>query len=246
MKISVCLATYNGQKFIKAQLESILKQLSATDEVVISDDSSTDRTVDIVKKLNDGRIRLYENNHFHSPVLNFENALKKASGDIIFLSDQDDVWLDNKVKVTAALLHSHDLVVSDCILIDEDDNILKDSYFEVRSSGPGFIRNIYKNSYLGCCIAFRRHILEKALPFPKTIPMHDMWIGMISELFGQPHFCREKLVKYRRHSNNLSPTLRKNTTSIGNKFKFRLILLYHIISRYIKHKNPMPLFRPNK
>jgi glycosyltransferase involved in cell wall biosynthesis len=246
MKISVCLATYNGQKFIKAQLESILKQLSGGDEVVISDDSSTDGTVGIIKEFNDSRIRLFENNHFRSPVFNFENALKKTTGDIIFLSDQDDIWLDNKVKAIVELLKSYDLVVSDCMLIDEDENILNDSYFELRGSRPGFIHNLYKNSYVGCCIAFKRHILEKALPFPRTIPMHDMWIGMIGELFGQPHFCREKLVKYRQHKNNFSPTLRKNTYLIGKKFRFRLILLYHILSRYIKYKNPVPLFGVNK
>ncbi len=246
MKITVCIATYNGQKYIATQLESILKQLSVNDEVVISDDSSTDRTVDIIKEFNDKRIRLYEHNRFHNPVFNFENALKKTSGDIIFLSDQDDIWLDNKVKVIVKLLHSYDLVVSDCILIDEDESILNDSYFELRGSGSGFIHNLYKNSYLGCCMALKRNILEKALPFPKTIPMHDMWIGMVGQLFGKTYFCKEKLVKYRRHRDNLSPTLRKNTNSIANKFKFRLILLYHIIRKYIKCKNPILLLRSNK
>ncbi|MHC4583721.1 MAG: glycosyltransferase family 2 protein [Planctomycetota bacterium] len=238
MKISVCIATYNGQRYIAAQLESILKQLSVNDEVIISDDSSTDNTIDVIKTFNDKRIKLYENNRFHNPALNFENALKETSGDIIFLSDQDDIWLDNKVKVMAKLLHSYDLVVSDCILIDEDETVLNNSYFKLRRSGPGFIHNIYKNSYLGCCIAFKRHILEKALPFPKAIPMHDMWLGMIVELFGKPYFCREQLVKYRRHSSNLSPTLRRNTYSVGKKFKFRLILLYHTIRRYIKCNSP--------
>jgi len=237
MKISVCIATYNGQKYIATQLESILKQLSVNDEVVISDDSSTDRTVDIIKEFNNKKIRLYEHNRFHNPVFNFENALKKASGDIIFLSDQDDIWMDNKVKVMAKLLNSYDLVVSDCILIDENETVLNDSFFELRGSGPGFIHNIYKNSYLGCCIAFKRHILEKALPFPKAIPMHDIWIGMIGELFGHTYFCREQLVKYRRHGNNISPTSGKNPYSIAKKFKFRLILLYHTIRRYIKCNN---------
>lgn len=246
MKISVCIATYNGQKYIAAQLESILKQLSVNDEVVISDDSSTDRTVDVIKEFNDNRVRLYEHNRSHNPVFNFENALKKTSGDIIFLSDQDDIWLDNKVKVMVKLLHSYDLVVCDCILIDEDETVLNDSFFELRGSGPGFIRNIYKNSYLGCCIAFKRHILEKALPFPKAIPMHDMWLGMIGELFGKTYFCREQLVKYRRHGNNFSPTLGKNTYSVAQKFRFRLIILYYTIRRYIKYNNPILLLRPNK
>lgn len=97
------MTTYNGEKYISVQLDSILKQLSENDEVIISDDSSTDRTVDVIKNFKDKRIKLYEDNHFHSPIFNFENALEKASGDIIFLSDQDDVWLDNKVKIMTGL-----------------------------------------------------------------------------------------------------------------------------------------------
>lgn len=90
--ISVCMPTYNGEKFIRIQLESILSQLGNDDEIVISDDSSTDKTVEITKSFNDSRIHLLENNTFHSPIYNLENALKNAKGDFIFLSDQDDEW----------------------------------------------------------------------------------------------------------------------------------------------------------
>ena len=231
MKISVCMATDNGEKYIYAQLESIIKQLSENDEVVISDDSSTDNTIDIIKNFKDKRIQLYEHNHFYSPIFNFENALKKASGDIIFLSDQDDIWLGNKVTVMTKLLLSYDLVVSDCILIDESGIVLNDSFFELRGSKSGVIHNLIKNSYIGCCMAFNRKILEKALPFPKTMPMHDMWIGMVGQLFGKTYFCEEKLLKYRRHGSNFSYTSQKSNYSIANKIRFRLILLYHIVKR---------------
>ena len=226
------MATCNGEKYICAQLESILRQLSENDEVVISDDSSTDNTIDIIKNCKDKRIQLYEHNHFNSPIFNFENALKKASGDIILLSDQDDIWLDNKVEVMTKLLLSYDLVVSDCILIDEDGTVLNDSFFELRGSKSGVIHNLIKNSYIGCCMAFNRKILEKALPFPDTIPMHDMWIGMVGQLFGKTYFCKEKLVKYRRHGENESPETGKSKFGILRKLSFRSILICQLLKRY--------------
>nr|AIA84980.1 Glycos_transf_2 [uncultured Leptotrichia sp.] len=94
--ISVCMATYNGSSFIKAQLESILFQLNTNDEVVISDDGSSDDTLSIIEAFNDPRIRLIEGPKIHSVAHNFEYAIRHSRGDIIFLSDQDDVWLNNK------------------------------------------------------------------------------------------------------------------------------------------------------
>jgi len=228
------MATYNGEKYICAQLGSILKQLSENDEVVISDDSSTDRTLEVIKSFKDKRIQLYEHNHFLSPTWNFENALKRASGDIIFLSDQDDIWLHNKVEVMAKLLLSYDLVVSDCVVVNEAGEVIADSFFKLRGSKPGLLSNLIKNSFLGCCVAFNRKIMQKALPFPKNIPMHDMWIGMIGELFGKTYFCEEKLVKYRRHDNNASQTLEGSTHSLVKKFQIRTALAYNALKRYIE------------
>jgi glycosyltransferase involved in cell wall biosynthesis len=233
-KISITMATYNGGKYIYAQLESILKQLSESDEVVISDDSSTDNTIEIIKNFKDKRIQLYEHNHFCSPVFNFENALKKASGDIIFLSDQDDIWLDNKVAVITKLLQSYNLVVSDCVLVDESGGVLRDSFFKLRDSGAGIIHNLIKNSYIGCCMAFNREILERALPFPNNIEMHDMWIGIIGEFFGKTYFCKEKLVKYRRHNDNASQTSEKSVNSFMKKIHIRTILIYEVLKRYME------------
>jgi glycosyltransferase involved in cell wall biosynthesis len=127
-KISVCIATYNGEKYIRQQLGSILCQIGESDEIIISDDSSSDRTVEIIKTFDDKRIRLLENNRFHSPAYNFENALEKATGDIIFLSDQADIWLE----VMVGLLQQYDLVVSDCIIINENEDILQESFFKIR------------------------------------------------------------------------------------------------------------------
>ena len=114
MKISVCLASYNGQLFIEQQIKSILAQLSEYDELIVSDDCSTDKTLEIVETLNDKRIKIFSGIRYGSPIRNFENALKHATGDVIFLSDQDDVWLPNKVKIMTSYFHQYDVVVSNC------------------------------------------------------------------------------------------------------------------------------------
>ncbi|MCX9026378.1 MAG: glycosyltransferase family 2 protein [Candidatus Methanoperedens sp.] len=235
-KISVCMATYNGEKYIHLQLGSILDQIGENDEIIISDDSSTDNTVNIIKTFNDKRIKLFENNRFFNPIHNFENALEKAKGDIIFLSDQDDIWLENKVKIMIGLLHQYDLVVSDCIIINENEDILNESFFRIRGSKKGLLNNLLKNSYMGCCMAFNRRILDIALPFPDNIPMHDMWIGMIGELYGKTYFCDQKLIKYRRHENSASPTCGPSPYTIIDKISFRANLLLRIAARLLERR----------
>ena len=228
------MATYNGEKYIRQQLGSILGQIGESDEIIISDDSSSDRTVEIIKTFDDKRIRLLENNRFKSPAYNFENALKKAVGDIIFLSDQDDIWLENKVKIMIGLLQQYELVVSDCIIINENEDILQESFFKIRGSKKGLLNNLIKNSYMGCCMAFNRRILDIALPFPDNLPMHDMWIGMIGELYGKTYLCDQKLIKYRRHEHSASPTCGPSPYTLIDKISFRLNLLLRIIARLLK------------
>lgn len=230
--ISVCIATYNGEKYIVDQLKSILSQELPVDEIVISDDSSTDRTVEIIQSFKDSRIKIFTNNKFRDVVCNFQNALEHATGDYIFLSDQDDVWCLNKTKVLRDCLYNYDLVVSDAFLIDGEGSVIEDSFFKLRNSGTGFSKNFYKNTYIGCCMAFNRKILEKSLPFPPNIPMHDIWLGCIAEISGSTYFCKEKLVYYRRHSTNASPTGEKSCYSLFDKFKLRYRLLCSLAKRY--------------
>jgi glycosyltransferase involved in cell wall biosynthesis len=224
VKISVCMTTYNGEKFIRRQLETILVQLAQNDEVIISDDSSVDRTVDIIKEFKDQRIRLYEHNLFYSPIYNLENALKKSSGEIIVLSDQDDVWMDNKITVVRRELSDVNngikLIVIDGQIVDEHEIVIHDSIFERINSGKGLLKNIYDNTYMGCCMAFSRDLLEVTLPFPKNIPMHDMWLGLLAELFGTVKFIQEKTIKYRRHE-----------ASVTNLHR-RLDVVRQIVRRY--------------
>ena len=103
--ISVCMATYNGEKYIRQQICSIISQIGEGDEVIISDDGSTDSTLDTIRSMADSRIRIVKGPCRRSPTLNFENALSHAQGDYIFLADQDDVWLPGKVSACVQWLN---------------------------------------------------------------------------------------------------------------------------------------------
>ncbi len=226
--ISVVLATYNGQKFIEQQLQSIITQLPLDSEIIISDDKSVDRTIEIIEQFNDTRIKIIENHKRKGTISNFENGLKHASGNIIFLSDQDDVWLPNKVETVKKYLQEYDLVMSDCKIVDENLEVLQDSLFASLQSGKGFFKNLISNTYIGCCIAFKKNLLKLALPFPKNIPMHDIWLGMVAELFFSPQFINDKLVLYRRHELNKSSTSTKSVYALFEKLKFRYNTIRYI------------------
>lgn len=234
MNVSVCIASYNGEKYIKEQINSILSQLKSDDEIIISDDSSTDKTIEIIEDIDDRRIVLLKNQTFHSHVSNFENALKHAKGAYIFLADQDDIWLENKLETMLNLLEHYDLVVSDAIMVDDAMHMLADSFFTFKHSSKGFAKNLYKNTYLGCCMGFNRHILEIALPFPRGINMHDWWIGLIGELYGRVYFSPEKLIKYRRHEDALTPIGKKSNNSFLQKIGFRVAISKGLILRVFK------------
>ncbi|MEZ0485835.1 glycosyltransferase family 2 protein [Fibrella aquatica] len=232
-QISVCMATFNGEKFIQKQVKSILVQLGQEDELIVSDDSSTDNTLAILEKLADKRIKITFNDGRPGPVGNFEQAMKRARGNIIILSDQDDVWLPDKVNTIRYLLQSADLVLSDCRVVDENDGMLYPSFFSHRNSQPGFWYNLYKNSYVGCCMAFRAEILTYALPIPASIHMHDWWIGLLVEAKGKTHFHSKPLINYVRHGSNASPT-GETGYDFPKRLRNRFTLLWYIIKRLIK------------
>lgn len=232
--ISVCIPTFNGQKYIAQQLDSILCQLTESDEIIISDDSSQDRTIEIINNYSDPRINLILNCNFKSPIFNLQNALIHAKGDYIFLADQDDVWLPGKVEAMTQYLQHYNIVVSDCTLIDSDGNVIAESFFVINHSKKGFIHNFIKNSYLGCCIAFRKEMLRYYLPFPDTIAMHDIWIGLLSEIFGKPHFISDKFVLYRRHDANLTFSGKRSQYSLLYRIKYRFVFLYLLFFRAMK------------
>ena len=233
--ISVCIATYNGEIFIREQIDSILRQLSSDDEIIVSDDGSTDGTISIINSIDDKRIRVIEGPRKQSPTSNFECALKASKGDYIFMSDQDDVWKPNKVKICMEWLQRYDCVVSDAEVTDSSLNPLYPSLYAIMQVRQGRIYNtIWKNGYTGCCMAFRRNVLEASLPFPKDIPMHDIWIGNVAAYKYNVMFIPDTLIYFRRHEDTTSCNGKGSKYSIWQQMKFRWSVIKNIANLYIK------------
>lgn len=234
MKVSVCLATYNGSLYIRQQLDSIVRQLQLGDEVIVVDDASVDNTVSIIEGYDDPRIRIITNRANKGVIEAFESALSMATGDFIFLSDQDDVWADNKVSTILDYFKmcNCDVIVSDLYIMDASGKLTSQSFYQYRKvvGGSGILKNIYRNTYIGCAMAFRRRVLAHALPFPRQIPMHDVWIGIIGEIYGRSLFITDKLVYYRRHSSNASSKDRANFIQIT---KWRCHLCLSLLKRVL-------------
>lgn len=233
--ISVCIATYNGQDFIEDQIRSILPQLHDQDEIIISDNNSSDRTIDAITGIADCRIKVIIN---YTPgiVSNFENCLKHASGEVIFLCDQDDVWLTTKVASTQKLLETNDLVLSNGIITNDKLKPTGRTLFDTNPPNLSVIRNIGKNSFTGCCMAFNRKILNLATPFPKDIAMHDWWIGLVALLNAKVHLDHTPQILYRRHLSNYSSTSQASTRPIKAMTKDRLLMLYNLVKLFLGSK----------
>lgn len=238
--ISVCIATYNGARYIADQLGSILTQLSENDEVIISDDGSTDGTLQIIEAFADKRVYVYNHREVvdTSFVLdrsthNFANALSKSRGDIIFLSDQDDIWLPGKVEKMVACLQSVDWVLSDCQIVDQDLRVLYPSIFQLRNTRLGIIPNLWSACYQGCCMAFKRCVLEKAWPFPATKVGHDLWLGLIAQLYFRTMLLPEPLLLYRKHANSVTPAGLDNHNSLAFKLNYRIYIVGSLLKKIV-------------
>jgi glycosyltransferase involved in cell wall biosynthesis len=231
MKVSVCMATYNGERFLKAQMDSILDQLHDDDELIISDDSSTDGIPHILASYEDKRIKVLPSRRFGAPTGNFEYALTHCSNDLIFLADQDDVWYPGKINAMSDALRYADLAVCDCRMTDHELRTIFPSFFALNGSRPGLIKNLLKSSYMGCCMAFRREVLKKALPFPDSIPLHDQWIGLVAERYFRITFVPQVLLDHRRHHDNYSSTGEKSRNSLKKKLEIRFQIAKRLLFR---------------
>lgn len=236
--ISVCITTYNGENYIKEQIDSILPQLGAGDEVIVSDDGSTDRTLDLIRAYRDERIHICANEGAHGYTPNFENALRHAKGDYIFLSDQDDVWMPDKVARCMEMMQTCDFVASNARVVDSVLQQLYPSFFALRHSRHGLLNNVIKFSYLGCCLCFRRCVVEYALPFPRNhrLCTHDNWLTLVALFFFRAKVTDECLILYRRHTNNESGGGIVNSTSLSFKLRYRIYLLVNILKVFVKKR----------
>ncbi len=230
MKISVALAAYKGEKYIGEQIKSILSQLPPDGEIIVSDDKPGGETMQAVIAAADGDCRVkYIEGPGKGVCANFENALRTCSGDIIFLSDQDDVWLPQKINsVMKEFENGADVVLHDAFVTDSALEITEESFFRVHSSKSGFAANLIKNSFVGCCMAFTKDVAEMCLPFPDDLPMHDWWIALLAiKKHKKVVLLPEQLIYWRRHENTV--TGKKN--SLAQQIKWRAKMIFLLIER---------------
>jgi glycosyltransferase involved in cell wall biosynthesis len=211
------MAAYNGADFIGRQIASILDQLALEDELIIVDDASTDETIKIVQSFGDMRIRLHQNIKNLGPTITFDIALSLASGDLVFLSDQDDFWYENKVSTVRRIFESSDLdlIVHDA-RVTMGDYVINKSLFEMSRNSPNLFRNLITSLHTGCCLVLRRSALKRLLPIPcKNGISHDAWIGVLSSCLWQKKlFLKVPLMDYQRHDKNVSTMHRRSIMKI--------------------------------
>jgi glycosyltransferase involved in cell wall biosynthesis len=215
-KVSVAVCTYNGANFIAAQLESILKQSRPPDEVIVSDDGSQDETLSIVRKIaarHPSLVRVVQNSRRLGTVKNFEFTILQASGDIIFLSDQDDVWLEHRIEQMLAPFAASEeviLVYCDAQLVDQDSRPLGRSVFQARAelhlatrrAAHDLVRGI-DLGVLGSMTAMRSSLKALVVPIEEVWGAHDHWIIFIAHALAGVRAVDEPLMYYRRHERNV-------------------------------------------
>jgi glycosyltransferase len=225
--IDVLLATYNGEKYIKEQIDSILNQSYKNIRLIISDDCSKDKTQEILKEYEkkDNRIELHIQEKNLGVVKNIEFLLKQVKNKYYMLSDQDDVWLPEKIEksLETLLKNNVDLVFGDLEVVDQDLKTMYPSFGDFMLLNKKIHKYINSNrlNYIyncvtGCTILAKKETIQKILPLPKKSKylIHDHWIGLMTSIYGKVAYMPEKYIKYRQHGNN-----QVGTDKISHGFK---------------------------
>lgn len=220
--ISLVMPTYNGARFLKEQLDSIYNQILIPDEIIVVDDCSTDNTVEILEFYHQKYgLKYYINEKNLGYNKNFEKAIRLCSGDYIALSDQDDVWYSNKIKVSFEAISKFPvdkpaLVSSFVDQVDENLNLIRHDITPLQEGD--WRLNLTRYNSQGCTLMMNRALLEYILPFPEGI-IYDAYIGLMASLVGNRYYIPEKLMMYRLYGGN---------SLASDKPKSRFVLKTHI------------------
>ena len=226
-EVSVCIATYNGMRNISEQLESILREIHETDEVVIVDDCSADGTYEYLMTLNDPRIRLTRNSINLGHVRTFATAMNLAQGRYIMLSDQDDVWIPGRRRALIDLLSTASVAASSFQELRPSNRLteptLRFKTDEIRSGGA-VLRDLMAGSapYFGCVMALRADLRSSLLPVPPWVEAHDHWVALAGGFRGGVAVSKHVTTLRRIHGGNLTP---QSARSIRSVVFTRLLLL---------------------
>lgn len=237
IRASVAMAVYNGEKYIEEQLDSILAMLGNEDEIVISYDESIDKTYEIICRYrdNDDRIKVVKNAN-KSVESNFNNAVEHCTGKYIFLADQDDVWIEDKINLMVSYMENNPnvkVVIADGYITDEK-LVKKTEIFEEYNTSASAIRNFVKGTYLGCQMAFCADIKKYVWPVKTNPPLpHDLWLGVMGARYGKVVLLKDKTILHRMHEANYTHTSKMKLFQV---IKNRWLFLCEIIQRSYKNK----------
>lgn len=229
-KIEILLATYNGEKYVGEQIDSIINQTYRNWILLIRDDNSKDNTLEILKEYEkkDNRIKVIEDKKGNLGfVKNFEELLNNSKEDWVMFSDQDDYWLENKIEKYVAILNTSSedilkkpmLIHSNSFICDDNLEIIKDEFINSKIANEYNKDNFYFAYFVqGSTALINRAIIDLALPFLKNVTVHDRYFHLLAEFLGKRIFINESLIKYRQHSNN---KIGAKTSIISKIFKKR-------------------------
>lgn len=239
MRISIAMATYNGAKYLREQIDSILNQTIQDFELVVCDDCSTDETFSILKdyEKNDNRIKVYQNPNNIGFKKNFENVIGKCQGDLIALSDQDDIWTEKHLeRLLEEMDNKVQIVCGRPLFVDEQIRELpsKYDYFKmgyVPQTNEDHARHILLgvSSYQGASMLIQKSFFEMALPIPEGVNYHDSWFAALACFSGGLKYVDEPLMWYRRYGNAV-------TVKSHRKSPFRTFVAAVVLSRALQDR----------
>lgn len=225
--ISIAMCTYNGEKYLREQLDSLLRQTHTNIEIIVVDDGSNDFTIEILNdyQIRDNRIKVFQNEHNLGFVQNFSKAISLCSGDYIALADQDDIWKLNKLEKFIAEIGDNILIYSDAILMDEYGSPLNQHLIRPENnliSGSPNKAFFFSNCVSGNTLMFKKDLLPYLLPIP-NVSYHDIWIAFVASSIGTINFTEEPLTYYRRHDEQITvhPTKIKNIRYLKNRLNLK-------------------------
>ena len=227
-RIDILMGTYNGEKHVEEQIQSILNQTHQNFQILIGDDGSKDSTREIVAKLqqkHSDKIMLLPPTDNVGAIYNFSWMTDFIDSNYIMISDQDDVWLPHKIEVTLKKMKELEetfgtekplLVFTDAILVSDDLETITPSHWDyccwdpIKSTKIGHL--LVENCCYGCTLMVNKALLDLATPIPVEAGMHDYWLSLIAATFGKIGFVKEPTLKYRRHESTWSKTISPNFT----------------------------------
>lgn len=231
-QIEVLMATYNGERYVAQQIDSLLAQSFQSFRLVIRDDGSTDNTREVIGAYAaryPERISVCPDHHNLGVIGNFSTLLEKSQAPYVMLCDQDDVWLPQKIANTLKAFKQLEtnygaetplLLHTDLVVVDESLAVIAPSFLEQSrlQTGHNFGRLLVKNNVTGCTAALNRALIRRAIPIPPESLMHDWWLALVGAAFGQVSYMPRREILYRQHAGNVAGQINYNWAYISRKF----------------------------